>query len=140
MTFIPGSHIHGLVPYKASEPGEKNVLNLTVTGPAEKWAKAGSPQSRVILSAGQCSLHSDLLLHASGPNRSDSPRVGLAMSFHPPDVRSFLPFPGKPQGFGWLCRGVDHAGYWEEKPARPLVDKIPRNMPSAAPSSATSKM
>ena len=123
MSFVPGSHTKGLIPYANSAPEEKNVLNLTVCDPMNHGD--GSDIELVQLKAGQCSLHSDLLLHASGANKSHRPRIGVALSYHPPDVRSVVEgLQGR--GYGWLCRGQDPDGYWPPVHARPDGDHIPR--------------
>jgi hypothetical protein len=123
MSFMPGSHVRGLIPYQPSSAEEKNVLNLTVRDP-ESYGD-GNSVCRVVLKAGQCSLHSDLLLHGSGPNKSGNSRIGIALSYHPPDVRSLVPGL-KGRGYGWLCRGSDPDGYWPPAPPRPAGERIPR--------------
>ena len=119
MTFVDGTHKLGLIPYSKSKKEERNVLNLTVHDP-EKY---GSNNKKVCLKAGQASLHSDLLLHGSGINESNQPRIGLALSYHPPDVRAVV---NGRRGFGFLCRGIDIDNYWNLKPKRPIVDRIPK--------------
>lgn len=118
MQFVPGSHIHGKIPYEQSAQSENNVLSLTVHQP-EQWGDDAVP---VVLRAGQASLHSDLLLHGSGPNDSHRRRVGLALTYFPPSVRGIIP---DRRGFGWLCRGTDPDGYWASRPERPSGDRVP---------------
>jgi len=119
MKFIAQSHMEGKIPYEYSDPSENNVLNLTVRDPFN-WGTKTSES--VCLKAGQASLHSDLLLHGSGINTSNTKRIGLALTYFPPDVRSIIE---ERRGFGWLCRGNDPAGYWMKQPDRPDGDRIP---------------
>jgi len=116
MRVIPGSHRFGQLPFEPSTADENNVLYQTVPAPE---AYGDKPVS-LVLRAGQMSLHSDLLLHGSEPNRSNRRRCGLTMRFVPPDVRAFK---------GWnrnsiLCRGRDPSGHWANIP-RPESDEVP---------------
>jgi ectoine hydroxylase-related dioxygenase (phytanoyl-CoA dioxygenase family) len=66
----------------------------------------------VELKAGEISLHSDLLVHGSQPNRSQRRRCGLTLRYCPPDVHAYL---------GWnamaiTCRGKDPSGHWGNIP------------------------
>ena len=64
------------------------------------------------LEAGQMSLHSYRLAHASGPNLSDDRRIGVSMHFMPPDTAQIVG--------GWdsaaLVRGIDRFGHFEHTP------------------------
>ena len=116
MTVVPGSHLHGQIPFERSEAGERNVLNQTVVDPRRY---GGDPVS-FVMKAGQISLHTDLLLHGSNPNLSDRRRCGLTMRFVPPEVRAHK---------GWnrgaiICRGADPGGHWHHHP-RPEGEVIP---------------
>jgi len=116
MRFIPGSHRVGQIAFERSDAQERNVLNQTVRD-AEQH---GEPPVSIVMKAGQMSLHSDLLLHGSEPNRSNRRRCGLTMRFVPPEVRSLQ---------GWerlaiLCRGDDPSGHWARNP-RPDGENIP---------------
>lgn len=117
MAVVPGSHLHGQIPFARSEAGERNVLNQTVVDPRRY---GGDPVS-FVMRAGQISLHTDLLLHGSNPNLSDRRRCGLTMRFVPPEVRAHK---------GWnrgaiICRGADPDGHWHHHP-RPEGEVIPR--------------
>ncbi len=105
MMFIPGSHVHGQIPFDRSTEQDNNVLNQSVRDP-ENW---GGKPAAVTMRAGQVSLHTDLLLHGSEPNRSQRRRCGLTLRYHPPDVRRREP----EQAPGILCRGTDPSGYWQ---------------------------
>lgn len=108
MRFLPGSHLHGHLPYRESDAEERNVLNQTVDG-AE--ARFGAPVN-VELRAGQMSLHTDLLLHGSGANTSDRRRCGLTLRYCTTHVRAYLGWNGK----GVVIRGRDPDGHWGDPP------------------------
>lgn len=117
MVVVPRSHRHGQIAFEASEAEERNVLNQTVIDPS-RYGDAPVP---FVMKAGQMSLHTDLLLHGSEPNRSQRRRCGLTMRFVPPDVRAHK---------GWnrraiVCRGADPSGHWQHTP-RPPGEDIPR--------------
>lgn len=80
------------------------------------------------LRAGQLSLHADMLVHGSGPNRSDRRRCGLTIRYCPPTVR--------PLKAGWgqnaiLCRGRDTTGHWQYPPPPTGEDLSLKNKPAA---------
>lgn len=116
MTFVPGSHLHGQIPFDRSTPEEQNVLNQSVHDIAP-W---GDEPVAVTLKAGQVSLHTDLLLHGSEPNASERRRCGLTLRYHPPDVRRSEP----EHAPGIICRGHDPSGYWRHI-NRPEGETIP---------------
>ena len=117
MRLVPRSHVHGQIAFEKSTIEEQNVLNQTVQDPL----RYGDAPVTVALKAGQMSLHTDLLLHGSEPNRSQRRRCGLTMRFVSPDVRAYR---------GWnlksavICRGRDPSGHWVHHP-RPRFDRIP---------------
>ena len=96
LQFLPGSHREGHFPYRQSGEGEGNVLNQTV----DNVERFGDP-APAVLRAGQASLHSDMLLHGSGPNQSRRRRCGLTLRYCSADVRAHL---------GWHQKGVLVAG------------------------------
>jgi non-heme Fe2+,alpha-ketoglutarate-dependent halogenase len=116
MQFVPGSHRHGQIPFEHSAAEEKNVLGQSVRDPE---AFGGAPVS-VCLKAGQISIHTDLLLHGSAPNRSSRRRCGLTLRYMPPEVRA----QAKDHAFAFLCRGTDPDGYWQSWPL-PSGEQIP---------------
>jgi non-haem Fe2+, alpha-ketoglutarate-dependent halogenase len=116
MQFIPGSHRHGQIPFEYSTAEEKNVLGQAVRSPEE----FGDPPVSVCLRAGQISIHTDLLLHGSAPNRSALRRCGLTLRYMPPEVRT----QSKAHAFAYLCRGTDPACYWQSWPL-PEGETIP---------------
>jgi non-haem Fe2+, alpha-ketoglutarate-dependent halogenase len=112
MRFIPGSHQFGHLTYHLTEEAEDAVLNQKV----ENAEQFGQPVD-VELKAGEISMHSDLLLHGSEPNRSDRRRCGLTLRYCAADVRA---------GMGWNAKGVlvsgtDPTGHWAN-PSRPETD------------------
>jgi ectoine hydroxylase-related dioxygenase (phytanoyl-CoA dioxygenase family) len=114
MRFVSGSHHAGQLEFRASEASENNVLSQTV----DKVEQYGNLID-VELSAGEISIHSDLLLHSSHYNESDRRRCGLTLRYCTPDVRAV-------PGFNWEKEGVlinanDPDGHWGNPP-RPERD------------------
>jgi non-haem Fe2+, alpha-ketoglutarate-dependent halogenase len=112
MRFIPGSHHFGHLTYQMTEDAEDAVLNQKVLN-AEQFGQPVNDE----LQAGEISLHSDLLLHGSEPNRSDRRRCGLTLRYCAAEVRA---------GLGWNAKGVvvsgaDPTGHWANPP-RPERD------------------
>ncbi len=107
MQVIPGSHSHGPLPVRPSTPEDHNVLHEQTDG----WECFGKP-SCTALRAGECTLHSDLLLHGSEPNRSDRRRCGLTIRFAAAEVRSWAGWNGN----AIRCRGEDRDDYWKDVP------------------------
>jgi non-heme Fe2+,alpha-ketoglutarate-dependent halogenase len=106
MKYIPGTHVLGHLTYKLTETDPSNVLNQTVPD-VEKY---GEPVY-VELTAGEASLHSDLLLHGSDANMSPRRRCGLTLRYTAGDVRAYM---------GWEEKGVVVAGekpdHWANRP------------------------
>ena len=115
MEVIPGSHLHGQIPFDHSAPEENNVLKQSVHD-AERF---GDPVP-FVMKAGQISIHSDLSLHGSRPNTSRRRRCGLTLRYMPPDVRTRE----TDRAPAVVCRGIDPSGYWQHIP-RPAGDHIP---------------
>lgn len=107
MKFVAGSHHHGHMTYRPSSPDEHNVLNQTIENP-EQFGRIVYDE----LSAGQISMHSDLLLHGSEANQSDRRRCGLTLRYCSADVRAELGWNEK----GVLVRGTDSEGHWKNNP------------------------
>ena len=112
MRFVAGSHHHGHLTFRPSDPGEQNVLNQTVEN-AEQYGTVVD----VELKAGQVSIHSDLLLHSSNANLSARRRCGLTMRYCTPDVRGTMGWNKE----GILISGTDPEGHWGNPP-RPVRD------------------
>ena len=109
MRFLAGSHHHGHLTWRKSTPDEHNTLDQSVEN-AEQY---GTPVDNV-LRAGECSLHTDLLLHGSEANESDRRRCGLTLRYTTPDVRAEMDWNQK----GVLINGTDPDGHWAN-PSRP---------------------
>ena len=107
MRVIPSTHRMGAFTTRVSTDGERNVLDDVVPD-AQKY---GEPVD-LELKAGQVSLHSDMLLHGSRPNRSDRRRCGLTLRYCPPDVRALT---GWNRGSIWAA-GTDPSGHWANVP------------------------
>lgn len=118
MTVVPGSHLHGQIPFEHSTAEEQNVLGQSVRDPL-RW---GSEPVAFTMRAGQMSLHTDLLLHGSAPNRSTRRRCGLTLRYMPPEVRTRE----ERRANGYICRGADPSGYWIDLPAPPGDEVPPR--------------
>ncbi|MFN0123107.1 MAG: phytanoyl-CoA dioxygenase family protein [Blastocatellia bacterium] len=112
LRFIPGSHHYGHLTYMLTEESDPSILNQVVPE-AERF---GSPVDNV-LKAGECSLHSDLLLHGSEKNVSSRRRCGLALRYTMADVRAGMDWNQK----GVIVSGADPTGHWTNPP-RPAVD------------------
>lgn len=117
MRFLPATHNRGAL--ATADTDTESVFHMG-TANADSM---GVPFTNV-LRAGQISLHADMLVHGSLPNRSDRRRCGLTLRYCPPEVRM--------TDEDWangveaiLCRGEDPSGYWRHHP-RPNNDDIRR--------------
>jgi ectoine hydroxylase-related dioxygenase (phytanoyl-CoA dioxygenase family) len=86
MQFVPGSHTRGPLPHVELPLDGSRVLKRRVVDPVSHGARVTNR-----LAAGEVSLHSDLLLHGSGPTTSDRRRAGLTIRYAASEVR---PLPG----------------------------------------------
>lgn len=107
MRFIAGSHHYGHLTYRPSTDDEGNVLNQTIDN-VEQYGREVTNE----LTAGQVSVHSDLLLHGSEANNSDRRRCALTLRYCTPDVQA---------GSNWHSKGVvvsgrDYSGNWANPP------------------------
>lgn len=118
MMVVPESHLHGPLPHEESVEEEQNVLNQRVRDPL-KW---GEQPVSLIMKAGQISMHTDMLLHGSQPNRSDRRRCGLTLRYIPPDVRSL----DMQRTKAYIYRGEDPGDYWSNAPV-PQGNDVPNN-------------
>lgn len=112
MRFIAGSHHHGHLTYRESNPGEHNVLNQTIDNPLQFGAAVDD-----ILQAGEISIHSDLLLHGSEANESDRRRCGLTLRYCAAEVRAGMDWNQK----GVFVSGSDPTGHWSNR-SRPTTE------------------
>ncbi len=112
MRFVAGSHHHGPMTFRPSDPKEHNVLNQTIEN-VEQYGRFVDD----ILKAGEASFHSDLLLHGSEANLSPRRRCGLTLRYAAADVRAHLDWNQK----GVWVSGQDASGHWSNRP-RPAGD------------------
>jgi non-haem Fe2+, alpha-ketoglutarate-dependent halogenase len=63
----------------------------------------------LILQPGEMSLHHIGIVHGSGPNQSDHPRIGLAVRYIAPEVRQ----EGAARDIAVLVRGKDEHGHFD---------------------------
>ena len=101
MEVYTGSHRHGLIDFEASASESENVLNQSVKDPQQYGKHQLTP-----LTAGQISIHSDLLVHGSSPNHSNQRRCGLTLRYCPASVTAYL---------GWNRKGVLLNGHASSK-------------------------
>lgn len=103
MRFIPGSHTNGIVAHTDTFD-ESNLLSRgqKIDNINETDARHGP------LRPGEMSLHHGRCFHASGPNRSDDRRIGLAIRYVTPEVCAGL----EGRDYAMLVRGVDAARGW----------------------------
>ena len=107
MKFIPKSHLHGLIDYDLTNDVD-TVLDLAVKNPTSY----GEGEVDVTLSAGQFSVHSDLLLHGSEANLSSRRRCGLTIRYAASDVTTWYDWHKK----GIVVRGENVSGAWANPP------------------------
>lgn len=107
MRFVAGSQHHGAMTFRPSDPKEHNVLNQTIDN-VEQYGTFVDDE----LSAGQFSMHSDLLLHGSEANNSDRRRCGLTLRYASADVHAYMDWNQK----GVWVRGSDPTGHWANRP------------------------
>ncbi len=112
MRFISGSHLVGHLTFRPSDPREHNVLNQSIDNAEQYGPVVDNP-----LLAGECSLHSDLLLHGSKANESRRRRCGLTIRYAAADVKAGMDWNQK----GVIVSGTDPSGHWSNVP-RPAED------------------
>ncbi|HET9623354.1 MAG TPA: phytanoyl-CoA dioxygenase family protein [Kofleriaceae bacterium] len=88
MRVLPGSHTAGALPFTdgAAAPDDMLASGLRTRAPIDEQAAHA-----LELRAGEMSLHHVDLLHASAPNTTAAPRIGLAVRYVPPWVSQELP-------------------------------------------------
>ena len=111
---MPRSHL--AADYSHDETRDAN--NLLIRGQAIRGLDE-SIAVDVELQAGEFSLHAERTVHGSLANDSARPRVGYAIFYIPPHVRSTL---GRRSAL--LVRGTDRHGHWDPDPA-PAGDDDP---------------
>lgn len=114
MRFLPGSHKGGIVDHHDTF-ADDNLLSRgqEIADVKESDAVHGP------LKPGEMSLHHGRCFHASGQNKSDDRRIGLAIRYVTPEVRNHapgrdwaMPVRGETPSGGWDCiagpRGLFH--------------------------------
>ncbi len=114
--YIPGSHrapdpVHVFKP----EPANLASDGRTVVGVDETTAVPA------ILAPGQVVFHHERVIHGSGPNNSDHPRIGFVIHYVAPNVRNKT----ADHDTAIFCRGADPSGYWLPDP-EPSCDLDPK--------------
>ena len=114
MRFMPGTHRQSKLPHNETFAADSDLTR----GQEIAVDIDESKTVPVILKAGQISLHHCLLAHASGPNTTDSPRIGVAVRYLPAHVRQTE---GPPMS-AILVRGEDRHGNFvcDTPPSREL--------------------
>ncbi len=108
MRFIPESHLNGQIDH-SDTADESNILTRG------QHADIAIDESSVVyaeLDAGQVSLHHGHLLHASGPNSTDQPRVGLVINYLSTSVQQSV----AKTDFAMLVRGEDRYSHFQHLP------------------------
>lgn len=116
MTFVRGSHRRGLVEHHDTY-GDDNLLSR---GQQVTVDHDPAAETVVEMKAGEMSLHHGLTFHSSGPNRTDAPRIALAIRYVTPEIDKR----SGPQDWGMLVRGADRHGRLR-KVAPPSTDFDP---------------
>ncbi len=119
MRFLPGSHAAAKVLRHEETWDSANLLarGQTIQGVDPATAR------EMPLEAGQMSVHHNMTVHSSEPNRSDRARIGFAVHLVPARVRQ-TQFEG---ALGIRLRGEDRDGNWIEDP-RPEREMSPESL------------
>jgi non-haem Fe2+, alpha-ketoglutarate-dependent halogenase len=107
MQFVAGSHRFGHCRHETAGEAAASVLGRGIQGIEHYGQIVDNP-----LRAGRISIHSDLLIHGSAPNRSTRRRCGLTLRYCPADVRAGLGWHRK----GVIVAGTDPSGHWANPP------------------------
>ncbi len=104
MRFVAGSHKQGILPHRDTY----DPTSLVSRGQEIEGGVDEARATPVVLAPGELSLHHGRMFHASGPNRSNERRIGLAVRYITPEVRNVE---GNPD-FAMLVRGADRKGHF----------------------------
>ncbi len=108
MRFVPGSHKLGQIEHQDTI----SKSNILTRGQHADIDIDESSAVYVELEAGQVSLHHGHLLHASGPNNTGQPRIGLSVNYLSTSVRQSV----AKTDFAMLVRGEDRYHHFEQLP------------------------
>jgi hypothetical protein len=106
--YIPGTH-KGPLAVHAFRPHPNNLVGNGQTVVDVDESKAVN----AVLRAGQVVFHHESIVHGSGPNNADHPRIGFVIHYIAPNVRETR----FPDATAMLLRGEDRYGYWGRDPA-----------------------
>jgi non-heme Fe2+,alpha-ketoglutarate-dependent halogenase len=95
---LPHSHLDGVLPLSPSDDGQ----NVLLEGTQASLDATEGEFVDLILDAGEASLHHHRTVHGSGPNRSDTDRLGVSISYMPTTAHN-----PKRTDSATLVRGVD---------------------------------
>jgi non-heme Fe2+,alpha-ketoglutarate-dependent halogenase len=110
---LPGTHVIGQRPHKdTSTPGNLLSRGQTIEHKLDYTKYVTMP-----LKAGQISLHHTHIVHSSEPNRTDRRRIGIGVSYIPPECRLV----NDARVTAALVRGRDDFGHFDLEP-RPVGD------------------
>ncbi|MEM7226522.1 MAG: phytanoyl-CoA dioxygenase family protein [Pseudomonadota bacterium] len=119
MRFVPGSHRRGMVAH-ADTFADTNMLTRGQEIAVDVEEGDAVP---VVLRPGELSLHHGRMFHASGANRTDAWRVGLAMQYITPAMRQVV----ASRDYAQLVRGEDSHGHFQPLP-RPRMNFDPEGL------------
>ncbi len=113
MRYSPGGHLAEKLPHAETFAAD----NMLSRGQEIAVAVDESRAVEVVLRPGEAALHHGFLPHASGPNRTDRPRIGFAIRYAPTRVRQTS---GPPMS-AMLVAGEDRHGHFPLE-SRPVAD------------------
>ena len=108
MRVMPGTHIGDTLAHRDNYHDD----NMLTRGQEIVEGIDEAEAVHMPLRAGEMSLHSYRLAHASGPNLADDRRIGVSMHFMPPDTAQVV---GEWDSAA-LVRGADRFGHFEHTP------------------------
>lgn len=110
MQVVRQSHIGGFRPHDNSYD-EDNMLMSDQNAQLKSGEEAKI--ATVELRPGQFSMHHSMVLHGSGPNTSDRPRIGLSINYISTDV---IQLKNQGRDAAMLMRGEDYYRHFEHEP------------------------
>jgi ectoine hydroxylase-related dioxygenase (phytanoyl-CoA dioxygenase family) len=102
---LPGSHLGDLMPQNETYAPDNMLSRGQEIAVEIDLSKTASLE----LEPGQFSLHHIGIAHGSGPNTSDTPRIGLAVRYIAPQVEQS----GPQRDLAVLARGSDRYGHFD---------------------------
>ena len=108
MRFVPGSHKTGIIEHRDTWRKDIQLSRGQEIAVEVDESEAVS----VELQAGQMSFHHGSLFHASGPNRTNATRIGLALRYVTPEMNQVV----GSVDYATLVRGEDRFGNFRPAP------------------------